>query len=136
MSTSGRFLRAQVNGVPVRGVRDWNATPDGDPKLDASDADSAPYTDSDAGLYGVQLAISGIWDPALDGPFPGFLQGAILTNVYAYSNRTNATPDYNLPLAIVTEDGQAAEVRGQITYNFTICNKGQYFRHGLLAAVS
>lgn len=136
MSTSARYLRATVNGVVVKGVRDWRATPDGDPKLDASDADSAPYTDSDAGLYGVQLAISGIWDPALDGAFPGFLQGALVTNVLAYSNRTNSAPDYNLPLAIVTEDGQASEVRGQIVYNFTIANKGEYFRHGVAAAVS
>lgn len=136
MSTSARYLRAQVNGVPIKGVRNWRATPDGDPKLDASDADSAPYTDSDAGLYGVQLAIEGIWDPQLDGPFPGFLQGAILTNVLAYSNRTNSTPDYEIPLAIVTEDGEAAEVRGQIVYNFTICNKGLYKRFGVNAAVS
>ena len=136
MSTSARYLRGQVNGVAIKGVRDWNATPDGDPKLDASDADSAPYTDSDAGLYGVRLAIRGIWDPAIDGPFPGFLQGALLTEVLAYSNRNNTAPDYRLPLAIVVEDGQAAEVRGQIVYNFTISNKGIYYRHGVAAAVS
>lgn len=136
MSTSGRYLRAQVNGAAIKGVRDWNATPDGDPRLDASDADSAPYTDADAGLYGVRLSVRGIWDPALDGAFPGFLQGAILTEVLAYSNRNNTTPDYRLPLAIVTEDGQATEVRGQIVYNFTISNKGIYYRHGVAAAVS
>lgn len=136
MSTSGRYLRAQVNGTPVRGVRSWDASPNGDTRLDASDSDSAPYTDSDAGMYGVRLLVRGIWDPAIDGPFPGFLQGAILTAVQAYSNRTNATPDYNLPLAIVTEDAQSAAVRGQIEYSFTIENKGIYYRHGVAAAVS
>jgi hypothetical protein len=87
-------------------------------------------------MYGFRVEVRGIWDPALDGPFPGFLQGALLTNVLAYSNRSNSTPDYNLPSAIVVEDRQPTEVRGQIQYSFVIENKGIYYRFGVAAAVS
>ena len=136
MSTSGRYLRALVAGSPVKGVRSWDAQPNGDTRLDASDSDSAPYTDSDAGMYGVRITVNGIWDPAYDGAFPGFLQGAIVVNTTCFANRTNVTPDYLIPLGIVTEDAQTTEVRGQIVYRFTVENKGIYYRHGIAAAVS
>lgn len=136
MSTAARYLRFTVNGVVVRGVRSWRPSSSGTPRLDASDADSAPYTDTDAGLYGVDIAIEGIWDPARDGPFPGFIQGAEISEVVAWSNRNNTTPDYRLPLAIVVDDATEAEVAGQIVYRFTCANKGIYYRHGVAAAVS
>lgn len=136
MSTAARYLRFTVNGTVVKGVRSWRASPAGTPRLDASDADSAPYTDTDAGLYGVDITLEGIWDPARDGPYPGFLQGAELTEVVAYSNRNNATADYRLPLAMVADDAQDSEVNGQIVYRFTCANKGIYYRHGVAAAVS
>jgi len=136
LSTAARYLRFTVNGSVVRGVKSWRAAPAGTPRLDASDADSAPYTDTDAGLYGVDITLEGIWDPARDGPYPGFLQGQELTNVVAWSNRNNTTPDYSIALAIVVDDAQDAEVNGQIVYRFTCANKGEYFRHGVAAAVS
>ena len=136
MSTAARYLRFTVNGTVVRGVRSMRPSPAGTPRLDASDADSAPYTDTDAGLYGVDIAVEGIWDPARDGPFPGLLQGQEISEVIYYSNRNNVTPDYRLPLAIVVDDATESEVAGQIVYRFTCANKGEYFRHGVAAAVS
>jgi len=135
LSTSGRYLRATIAGTPVKGVRSWEVAPGGD-VLDASDSDSAPYADVDAGLYECRMTVRGIWDPALDGAFPGFIKGALLTNVAAYSNRNNAQPDFSMPLAMVVNDGQTTAVRGQIEYTFEIGNKGIFYRHGIAAAVS
>jgi hypothetical protein len=133
MSTAGRYMRATVNGVALRGLRSFEPTTSGE-ELDAADADSAPYEDWDASMYGVRLVIRGIWDPATDGVFPGIYKGAILTNVVLWSNRNNSAPDYSIPEAIVTEESTPVEVKGQIQYTCTIRNKGAYSRFGVLAA--
>ena len=130
MSTSGKYLYTTVGAVAfVPTLTEWEARETGE-ALDATSGYTAGYEDTDDGVHGVEITIRFLHDPAR-GAFPPVTKGTILTNFRAFSNSSNATPDYWLPVGIVVDPGRTTRVRGQIEGTYKVRNKGIFYRDGI-----
>jgi hypothetical protein len=132
VATTGKYLQATLaNALFHKGVQKWNSEPSGE-ELDDADAETNGYESWDTGLVGVKITIDFLWDTA-DGPIPVLKKGTLLTDLRAFANRNQATPDLYLPLARVMKRPRMVEVRGQIKGSIEVRNVGQFYEDGATA---
>lgn len=126
MSTSGKFGKGSIGTVPVaiNGLQEWNVEETGD-TLDATDAESGGVENTDVGVIGARISISGVHKLS-SGPFPGMRTGTILTDLTLHLNSTVMNALWKFPSSIITRCTSASRVRGQITWSSENRNKGVY----------
>jgi hypothetical protein len=128
MSVSGAFLRCTINGTRVGVLHSWQADDAGSDKLDRTSGDDDGFTNRDIGCLDLVVSL-GIYFDTTTGTNLTFSTGAVISNVLLYFNSGDATPAFNIPLALVMSNPKTVEVRGRCETTFQIGNKGPYNRN-------
>jgi hypothetical protein len=129
-TTSGKLFTATLGtGTPVTitGLTRGEIREVAD-ELDATDSDSAPYTDTDVGCVGRQGTLEANFRLGWMGA-PTLKAGAVLTDLKIYPNDTTEDP-YHFPQAVCLAGTRTFEVRGQMKAIINWASKGTFTEPG------
>lgn len=128
MSVSAKYFRARIGSTIIQGTARFNTKVDAD-RLDATDAESNGFTNTDCGCLDAELTLEG--NHIVGGSvFPTIGPGAVLTNLRVYmqspSGSTLTGEYWNFPSAEVVSGTSGGEVRGKLSFSLVVKNKGTF----------
>lgn len=124
-TTSGKGLKVTFSSGPtiMKGVTTSDVQEVGD-ELDATDADTAPFTSTDIGCTGLKVQVKG--HHREDGINPIALSvGTILTDVSIFPDGV-ADPGWTMEEAIILPGSWSQSIRGQKEYTLNIASRGPW----------
>lgn len=128
MGISGKNFKARIGSpaVAVAGTTRAEIEEMGD-ELDATDAESDGYGDTEIGVTQLRVALSGFCKESAD-PIPPLRLGTLLTDVKIYE-RGLAGDYWSITSALVTKFTNPIDVRGRVEFTCEIKSKGNTYSY-------